>query len=98
MRYILRVVCLAILVAFALSHCIAGMASAGHEETMMGAVIKRGNDFVIETEDGDYVVEGKDLSKFIGKFVLVTGIVTESQKRNLIEIKTIEDIQTIEDD
>ncbi len=63
---------------------------AAREETVEGFVVKNGKDFVIEAEDGDYIVKGKDLSKFIDKMVFVTGIVTESPKGDTIDIKSIE--------
>jgi len=72
------------------------MAAAAPEETMMGAVVKRGKEFVIEADDGDYIVKGKDVSKFRDKLVIVSGIITKSPKGDVIEIKTIEDIQDID--
>ena len=54
---------------------------------------KRGNGFVIEADDGDYIVKGKDVSKFVGKLVEVTGIITETNKGDIIEVKSIEDVQ-----
>ena len=63
---------------------------AAREETVEGFVVKNGRGFVIEAEDGDYIVRGKDLSKFVGKMVFVTGIITESPKGDTIEIKSIE--------
>lgn len=89
----------AISIAFMLSTCLAGMAAAPQEETMMGAVVKRGKDFVIEAEDGDYIVKGNIPAKFIGKLVIVTGIVTKSPKGDIIDVKTIEDIEnSMQDD
>jgi hypothetical protein len=59
----------------------------------MGTVVKQGNNFVIEADDGDYIVKGKDVSKLVGKLVEVTGIITESNKGDIIEVKSIEEIQ-----
>jgi hypothetical protein len=69
------------------------MVSAAREETIEGFVVKNGKDFVIEADDGDYIVRGKDLSRFIGKMVLVTGIITENQKGDTIDIKSIESME-----
>ena len=66
---------------------------AAGEETIMGTVVKHGKDFVIETEDGDYIAKGKDLSKFVDKLVEVTGTITESDKGNSIRVKSAEEIQ-----
>jgi hypothetical protein len=93
MRYIVRVLFPAIFLAFLSSTCSVGMAAAQQEETMMGAVVKKGKDFMIEADDGDYIVKGKDPSKLLGRLVIVSGIITESPKGDVIEIKTIEDIQ-----
>jgi hypothetical protein len=93
MRYIIRVVLPVIVLAFLFSICTIGMAADVREETMLGAVVKRGKVFVIEADEGDYIVKGKDLSKFVDKLVVVTGIIKESPKGDVIEIKTVEDIQ-----
>ena len=72
----------------------AGMAAqAAQEDTIMGTVVKHGKDFVIESDEGDYIAKGKDLSKFVDKLVEVTGTITESEKGNSIQVKSIEEIQ-----
>ena len=96
MKRIIKIVGPAIFIAFILSACLAGIVDATDEETMMGAVVKRGKNLVIEADDGDYIVKGKDISKFLGKLVIVTGIVKRSPKGDVIELKTIEDIQDAE--
>jgi len=67
--------------------------AAALEETVVGTVVKSGKGFVIEADDGDYVVKGKDLSKMVGKLVEVTGTITESDKGDSIEVKSVEEIQ-----
>jgi hypothetical protein len=59
----------------------------------MGYVVKQGKNFVLEADDGDYIIKGRDVSKLVGKLVEVTGMVTESNKGDLIEVKSIEEIQ-----
>ena len=59
----------------------------------MGTVVKQGKGFVIEADDGDYIVKGKDVSKLVGKLVEVTGIVTESGKGDIIEVKSIQELE-----
>ncbi len=98
MRYFNRVFWSVILLSFILSTFLAAMAASAQEETLLGPIIKRGKDFVIEADDGDYVLKGKVPSKFLGKLVLVTGIVTESSRGDFIEVKSIEDIQDSEQD
>ena len=48
---------------------------------------------MIETDGGDYIVKGKDVSKLVGKLVEVTGIITESNKGDIIEVKSIQELQ-----
>lgn len=67
--------------------------AASTEETIVGIVVKNGKNFVIEADDGDYIVKGKDLTKMVGKMVEVTGKVTESEKGDTIEAKSVEEIQ-----
>ncbi len=92
-RCIIRVLLPTIIVLSLLFTCMSEMVLAAHEEQLEGFVEKNGKDFVIGAEDGDYIVRGKDLSKFIGKMVFVTGIMTESPKGDIIHIKSIESME-----
>jgi hypothetical protein len=67
--------------------------AAGQEETIAGTVVKTDKGIVIEAEDGDYIVKGKDLSKMVGKMIEATGVITESDKGDVIEVKSYEEIQ-----
>lgn len=75
------------------STCITGIATASREEILMGYVVKQGQGFVIEADDGDYTVKGKDVSKLADKLVEATGIITQSGSGDVIEVKSIEDVQ-----
>ena len=66
---------------------------AAEEETIVGVVIKTEKGFMIEAEDGDYIVKGKDLSKMVGKMIEATGIITETDKGEVIDIKSFEEIR-----
>jgi hypothetical protein len=66
---------------------------APEEETIAGSVVKTPKGIIIEADDGDYLVKGKDLSSMVGKMVEVTGIITESDKGDVIEVKSFEEIQ-----
>jgi hypothetical protein len=92
-RRIIRVFLPTIILVSLLFPCMSEMVLAAHEEQLEGFVVKKGKDFVIEADDGDYTVRGKDLSKFIGKMVFVTGIITESPKGDIIDIKSIESME-----
>lgn len=90
-KRITRIFVSAVFLAFLFSTVITGIVTASKEETLMGYVVKRGNGFVIEADDGDYIVKGKDVSKLADKLVEATGIITESDKGDNMEVKSIED-------
>lgn len=92
-KSVIRIFASSVLLAFLFSSCIATIAAASREETLMGYVVKRGKGFVLEADDGDYIVKGKDVSKLAEKLVIATGILIESDKGDFIEVKSIEDIQ-----
>jgi Protein of unknown function (DUF5818) len=88
----------AVFLVFLFSTCITGIVAAAEEETLMGYVVKQGKGFVIEADDGDYIVKGKDVSKLVGKLVEVTGIITQSNKGDVIEVKSILPIEETQPD
>ncbi len=92
-KRILRIFISAVFPAFLFATCVTGIVTAAQEETLMGTVVKQGNGFVIETDDRDYIVKGKAVSKLIGKLVEVTGIITETDKGDIIEIKSIQELE-----
>lgn len=67
-------------------------ATPPQEETIAGTVVKTDKGLIIEAEDGDYLVKGQDLTKMVGKMVEATGIITESDKGDIIEVKSFEEI------
>ena len=81
------------LIVFLSMPFIPGLVGAVQEEKIVGTVVKNGKTFIIEADDGDYIVKGKDLSKLVGKLVEVTGTITESEKGEVIEAKSVEEIQ-----
>ena len=92
-KLVMRIFVSTVFLAFLFSTCVAGVVAATHEEILMGYVVKQGKRFVIEVDDGDYIVKGKDVSKLVDKLVEATGIIVESDKGDIIEIKSIEDVQ-----
>jgi len=84
---------MAVLFSFIFSVCPEKLSAAGKEETIAGFVVKTDKGYVIEADDGDYLVKGKDLSKMEGKMVEATGIINESAKGDTIEVKSFEEIQ-----
>ena len=60
-RGVLKNFLYAVALAFIFSTWIA--AAAAREETLMGTVVKQGGGFVIEADDGDYILKGKNLAR-----------------------------------
>ena len=83
----------AVFLASLFSTTVAGVATANQKEILMGYVVKQGKGFVIEADDGDYTVKGKDVSKLADKLVEATGIITQNGKGDEIEVISIEDVQ-----
>ena len=69
------------------------VAWCAEEETIVGTVVKTDKGYIIEAEDGDYLVKGKDVSKMLGKLIEATGVITESEKGDTIEVKSFEEIR-----
>jgi hypothetical protein len=84
---------LGFLVFFSVSSVCVSSFAAGTEEIIAGTVVKTDKGLVVEADDGDYLVKGQDLSKMLGKMVEVTGIITETDKGETIEVKSFEEIQ-----
>ena len=82
-----------ILLTFAVLHFAPAKTFAAQDETIVGTLVKHGNVFVLETDEGDYIVKGKDLSKMEGKMVEITGTIIESDKGDTIEAKSVEEIE-----
>jgi hypothetical protein len=93
---IIRIFVSAVALVFIFSTCITDTVAAAREETMMGTVVKQGGGFAIEADDGDYILKGKDLSKLVGKLVEVTGVITGSDKGEVIEVKSIQALEETE--
>jgi hypothetical protein len=79
--------------SFSLALCVKTSCAADEDETIAGTVVKTDKGIVIEAEDGDYLVKGQDLSKMVGKMIEATGKITESDKGDVIEVKSFEEIQ-----
>ncbi|MGA3118546.1 MAG: hypothetical protein ABSF90_29480 [Syntrophobacteraceae bacterium] len=88
-----RIFVSAVFAAFLFSICITGVVRGAREQILMGYVVKQGKQFVIEADDGDYIVKGKDVSKLVDKLVEATGIITQSGKEDIIIVRSIDDAQ-----
>lgn len=85
---------LSVLLFFMISTvCVQKGIAAEEPETIAGVVTKTDKGIIIEAEDGDYVVKGADLSKMIGKLVEATGVISETDKGDFIDVKSFEEIQ-----
>jgi hypothetical protein len=67
--------------------------AAGKKETttIVGHVSKVGKDFIIGTEDEDYIVKGKDLTDYLNSWVEATGYVSSTPKGLVIDVISVED-------
>ncbi len=84
---------IAFIFSFAWGMCVKSALATDDEETIAGTVVKTDKGIIIEAEDGDYLVKGKDLSKMVGKMVEATGKITESEKGDVIDVTSFEEIQ-----
>lgn len=78
------------------SMALGAAAPPAQEETIAGMVVKTDQGLVIEADDGDYLVKGpkaQEIAKMTGKLVEVTGIIKETPKGEVIEVKSFEEIQ-----
>jgi hypothetical protein len=87
-----------IFLAFLTTTCTCETAAAARVETIIGYVVKQGKDFVIEADDGDYIVRGRNVSNMVNRLVEATGIITRSVKGDFIQVKSMTDIQDTEPD
>ncbi len=97
MKLVLKVFLPAILVLILCSTYMAEAVPNLQQETMMGAVVKKGKDLVLEADDGDYLIRGADVSHLLDRLVIVTGIIKASPRGDVVEITTIEDLADTED-
>ncbi|MCU0588583.1 MAG: hypothetical protein MUF52_10540 [Syntrophobacteraceae bacterium] len=82
--------------SFMFSLSLDAAAPPAEEETIAGMVVKSGQGVIIEADDGDYLVKGpktQEIAKMAGKLLEVTGIISESPKGDVIEVKSFEEIQ-----
>ncbi len=96
-RILLPVLVIALMFSFVSTVCVkAASTAAAEEETIAGLVVKSDKGIVIEADDGDYLVKGskaQELAKMVDKLVEATGIITESDKGDSIDVKSFEEIQ-----
>lgn len=63
-------------------------ASAAGAQRVYGWLIRHGNTLMLQSDDGDYVVTGKDLSRLEGKMVEAIGTVTETDQGATIKVES----------
>lgn len=69
----------------------AGEHMAGEQSSITGTVQKTDDGIVIAADDGaTYKVQGKDLSDMVGKTVLATGTLAESESGKTLTIISVE--------
>jgi hypothetical protein len=91
-----QMVCLLLCVFTFLATCLVTDTFAAKQkqaEIIVGTVVKTDEGLIIEADDGDYLIKGKDLSKMIDKVVEVTGYITETATGYVINVKKVEELQ-----
>ena len=53
---------------------------------LTGTIEQDGDNMILSTDLGDYIIAGQDLSEMVGKTVNVTGAVEESQGKYIINV------------
>ena len=70
-----------------------GMAVAGEDQqTITGKVLKADPGLVLDSDGGEYILTGEDLSKMVGKNVKVTGTISEGEGGKTIDVIDFEEI------
>ncbi len=68
-------------------------ASAAGEQRVYGWLVRHGDTLTLQSDDGDYVVTGKDLSRLEGKMVEAIGTVTETNQGATIKVQRAREVQ-----
>jgi len=72
---------------------VATIGMAADEQVLQGTVQQSEAGLVIVIEDVEYIVAGQDLSEMVGKQVVVTGTVTESDEGKTINVLEAQPIE-----
>ncbi|MDR3567230.1 MAG: hypothetical protein P4L43_04305 [Syntrophobacteraceae bacterium] len=67
-------------------------ALAAREQKVFGWLLSHQNVLVLQSDDGDYTVTGKDLTGLEGKMVEITGTVTRSDKGDTIHVESAREV------
>lgn len=61
------------------------------EVTVKGTVNAKGDSFVLQAQDGEYVLQGDKVADFVGKAVEVKGTVAEKEGQKIIQVTEIKE-------
>jgi hypothetical protein len=67
-------------------------AGATREQKVFGWLVRHGKVLVLQTDDQDYVVAGKDLTRLEGKMVEIIGTVTQSDQGDTITVESAREV------
>ena len=85
--------CAALLLFFAFSSAaLLPSASAAGEQKVFGWLVRHENVLMLQSDDGDYFVTGKDLTGLEGKMVELVGTVTESARGATINVQSAREV------
>lgn len=80
--------------ALILSGLLATATALAGEQNITGTVEKTDSGFVISAQDGNtYMVQGRNLADMVGKTVMATGILAESESGKTVIIVNVEEAQ-----
>ena len=81
-----------ILLCVVMLSLVATVGMAAEQKVVKGTVDQTEAGLVIKADDADYIVAGQDLSKMVGKKVMVSGTVSESEAGKTIHVMEFQEI------
>ena len=81
-----------ILLCVVMLSLVATVGMAAEQQVVKGTVDQTEAGLVIKADDADYIVAGQDLSKMVGKKVMVSGTVSEGETGKTIHVMQFQEI------
>lgn len=89
----LTVLLAALLLLFAFSSATrAEPASTVRKQEVFGWLVRHGNAWMLQTDNGDYIVAGRDLTGLKGKMVEITGTISEDERGYTIYVEAAREV------
>ena len=91
-RYFAAVVAAFFLIVAFSSAALLTTASAAPPQKVFGWLVRHGNVLMLQSDDGDYLVTGKDVTGLEGKMVELVGTVTENDQGATITVESAREV------